>query len=361
MMPLSNLTKNALAACCTAALLVSCASTAQTVRQPGRTPAEIRSRIQRTIDDADLAGASIGVNVVYLKTGEPLFQSAQDHLLIPASNTKLLTAVGALKALGSDFRFTTDVLLDSSFVVVADTLVSNIYIRGGGDPELDSKALQAMASQLARFGTSHIKGDIVADESWFDDVRLGPGWMWDDVQYDYSAQISALSINRNAVMVAAAPGDTAGAPVRISFDPATSYIDPEVTAVTVSPDTPDSLRIPLRIHRRWRERSNVISVTGQLPADADTVKVVRSVEAPGLYAATLMKEQLSELGISISGSVRLGETASTAVNVARHNSDPLPSALAFMLKDSDNLASELLIKTMGAHVDGPPGSIASGL
>ena len=33
---------------------------------------------------------------------------------------------------------------------------------------------------------------LVADDTYFDSTRLGPGWNWDDEPYFYAAQVSAL-------------------------------------------------------------------------------------------------------------------------------------------------------------------------
>ena len=313
------------------------------------------------MDRPGLSQAAVGVKVVSLRSGVTLFENNADRLFIPASNTKLLTAVSALKTLGADYRFSTRLYLDERFSVSGDTLHSNIYLKGAGDPEFDTEALKALAVQLGRFDIRYIAGDVVADESYLDDVRLGSGWMWDDVQYDYSAQISALTINRNCVTVVVVPGDSANAPVQVSLEPATSYMTLDVQAVTAPAGLPDSVRIPLRIRRRWEDHSNVIVVNGRYPIDTDTLRSVRTVEEPALYAATLLRDLLKDAGIHATGAVRKSKMPEETVDIAVHRSEPLPSAVAFVLKDSDNLAAELLVKTLGAHTTGTPGTVRSGL
>ena len=240
-------------------------------------------------------------------------------------------------------------------------LYSDIFLKGGGDPECYTEELSELVHQLKRFETQYIAGDIVADDTLFDDVRLGPGWMWDDVQYDYSAQISALSINRNSVEVVVVPGSGSNTPIQSYFLPRNSFMQSDIEATTVSADTPDSVRLPLRVMRDWRKKSNVITISGQLSADADTIRAIRSVENPTLYAGTLLRDLLQEAGMTTLGTIRLGATGEDAIRVAFHKSEPLPSAIEFILKDSDNLASELLIKTMGLRVVGKPGTLYSGL
>ena len=47
--------------------------------------------------------------------------------------------------------------------------------------------------------------------------------------------------------------------------------------------------------------------------------------------------------------------------MASYRSPPVTGALARLLKDSSNLTAELLVKTMGRHATGDPGSSADGL
>ena len=346
---------------CSVCLLSSCASTTRFTGRPGISPENLREDLATVLQAADLDQASVGIKVVSLRSGITLFENEADRLFVPASNTKLLTAVGALKALGSEYRFVTSLFLDKGFAVSGDTLLSNIYLKGSGDPEFRTEDLESLAAELDRFNIRYIKGDVVADESNFDEVRLGSGWMWDDVQYDYSAQISALTLNRNCVTVTVVPGETADAAVRVSLEPPTSYMTVDVQAVTVPDNLPDSLRIPLRVLRRWRKHSNVIEVTGQYSIAADTLHAIRTVEDPALYTATVLHDLLNKAGIQVTGSVRKDATPSTGIEIAAHQSDPLPSAIAFVLKDSDNLGAELLVKAIGAHTTGTPGTARSGL
>ncbi|MEE2710228.1 MAG: D-alanyl-D-alanine carboxypeptidase/D-alanyl-D-alanine-endopeptidase [Gemmatimonadota bacterium] len=346
---------------CAACLLSSCASTTRFAGRSRLSSEDLREEITTVLEGADLDQATVGIKVVSLRSGITLFENEADRLFVPASNTKLLTAVGALKALGSEYRFVTSLFLDEGFEVSGDTLRSNLDLKGSGNPEFCTEDLTALAAELSRFDIRYITGDVVADESDFDDVRLGSGWMWDDVQYDYSAQISALTLNRNCVAVTVVPGETVGDAVRVSLEPATSYMTVDIQAVTVPGNLPDSLKVPLRVMRRWRQHRNVIEVTGQYPVDADTLHAVRTVEDPAMYTVTVLHELLKEAGIQVTGSVRKDGTPVAGIEIAVHRSETLPSAVAFVLKDSDNLGAELLVKAIGAHITGTPGTARSGL
>ena len=59
----------------------------------------------------------------------------------------------------------------------------NIYLKGRGDPMFDSDDLERMVERLVVMDTKDLPGDIVVDETYFDTIRRGKGWMWDDWSY----------------------------------------------------------------------------------------------------------------------------------------------------------------------------------
>ena len=113
-----------------------------------------------------------------------------DTPLFPASNQKLLTAMGVLAVLGPDARFTTEVRTapDGSLVVVA-----------GGDPTLTAAgphSLDALAAQVRAAGVTTVPGALVVDESRQDSARRAAGWQ--DWQFPtYAGPLSALMVDRN--------------------------------------------------------------------------------------------------------------------------------------------------------------------
>ena len=64
----------------------------------------LRKKINRLIVDSGL-GATMGINVVSLKTGKTIYELNSEKLFMPASNNKLFTCAAALDFLGRDFPF----------------------------------------------------------------------------------------------------------------------------------------------------------------------------------------------------------------------------------------------------------------
>ena len=154
-------------------------------------PIEIlRSDIDNVLQDDLFTTASIGIKVVSVDSGEVIYSKNANKLHHPASTTKLFTAAAALVKLGQDCQFETTLYTDK---VTDGKVVGNIYLKGSADPVLQSNDIINLADSIVQSGITSIEGNLVVDESYFDTVREGPGWMWDD----RPLQISALSIREN--------------------------------------------------------------------------------------------------------------------------------------------------------------------
>ena len=60
------------------------------------------------------ARSSIGIYVVDLKTGKPIYARNENRLFLPASNMKLFTTALAFEKLGPDYRFETHLVQEPS-------------------------------------------------------------------------------------------------------------------------------------------------------------------------------------------------------------------------------------------------------
>ena len=61
-----------------------------------------------------------------------------------------------------------------------------------------------------RSASAPFAGRVIGDDNAFDDVTLGAGWMWDDLDEGYSAGIGALQIDQNVTRVTVSPGPVVG-------------------------------------------------------------------------------------------------------------------------------------------------------
>src|SRR5690625_2300872 len=208
---------------------------------------DLHLKIEQIIKTPQLEGALVGISVREATTGELLYSNLGDIRLRPASNMKILTAIAALKALGENYRFTTDILTDGE--INSNILDGNIYVRGQGDPTLLKEDLDRFAEDLRKQGIHKITGNIIGDDYWYDDVRYSPDLNWSD-EYNYTgAAVSALTISPNedyntgSVVIRVYPSKAIGESPRIETIPHTDYVKIINKAKTVRKTEMDKLTI----------------------------------------------------------------------------------------------------------------------
>ncbi|GII79490.1 D-alanyl-D-alanine carboxypeptidase DacC [Sphaerisporangium rufum] len=291
-----------------------------------------------------LTPARAGVVVRDARTGEQLYAQDPGKVFLPASNTKLLTSAAALDTLGTGYRFTTSVL--GSGRRAGSALAGDLYLKGTGDPTMLAADYDALAAKVAASGVKLVTGRLVADDTWFDDVRLGTDWAQDDEPYYYAAQISALTAapdtdyDAGSVIVSVAPGGTAGAAAKVTTRPATHHVTIENRATT---GTATDVTVT-RVHG-----TNRIVVTGTV---AETYEEWIAVDDPTGYAASLFRDALAKHGVRVLGRTARGATPAGASQLADRASMPLSELLVPFMKLSNNMHAEILTKAMGRKVSG---------
>jgi D-alanyl-D-alanine carboxypeptidase/D-alanyl-D-alanine-endopeptidase (penicillin-binding protein 4) len=152
--------------------------------------APLRAQLRAALAGFD--GRGTGVLAVDLTSGHVVYAHNANASLLPASNEKLAVTYAALVALGPTFRMRTEVL-GEGHLVDSTTWRGNLILQGYGDPTLDRAGLADLARRLRATGIRRVTGHLVADESWFDVRRGGPGWKAGFVP-DESRPLSALTV-----------------------------------------------------------------------------------------------------------------------------------------------------------------------
>jgi len=213
--------------------------------------------------------------------------------------------------------------------------------------------LDQFAAELKDMGIKNIKGDLIGDDTWYDDVRLSLDLNWSDEPYYTGAQVSALTLSPNedydagTVIVEAHPGDNTGDEAEITVTPATDY----VTIVNKTETVPAGENKDISIERE--HGSNDIVVEGTIPEDGTRSRSWVSVWEPTGYAVDVFKKSLEEHGLKFignSGDVKTGETPENANVLASRKSMPLEELYIPFMKLSNNGHGEILTKEMGRVV-----------
>ena len=269
------------------------------------------------IDDGELASARWGVSVVSLKDNRVVYERNGDKLFTPASNMKLFPTAVALEFLGADYRWRTSVYATTS-PDAAGTVNGDLVLYGRGAPDLTAVAranaenrnsLDQLASDLYNRGVRRIRGNVIGDESYFRGNPLGDGWQWNDVQWYYGAEASALSINHNETSVNVLPPENRETPPVIRVGDSTGYVTVENKMVVGAAGE----RMTVGIQRGLSD--NVVRVWGTFPSGSKGFGARLSVHKPALWAAKMFLDALKARGITVDGQALTRECKRTELPI----------------------------------------------
>jgi len=144
----------------------------------------------------EIVGRPVSISVWVDGWGEVVAHEP-DLALKPASNQKLIVAIGALELLDPDNRLMTEVRATAA---PEDGVVEgDLVVVGGGDPTLwdvGEHSLYELAEVVHDAGVTRVTGTLSVDESRYDDVRVAPGWTPQQIPGD-AAPISAFTVKAN--------------------------------------------------------------------------------------------------------------------------------------------------------------------
>jgi D-alanyl-D-alanine carboxypeptidase/D-alanyl-D-alanine-endopeptidase (penicillin-binding protein 4) len=156
--------------------------------------AGLREALARALVTPGVSSSATGAFVYDLSRSSIVYRHNASLSLRPASNAKLTVAVTALDRFGPALRIQTDVLSEGA--LDADgVLHGRLVLKGYGDPSLSGNDLERLAENIHGAGILTVTGKIGGDESYFDAVRVGPGWKASFYK-DESPPLSALVVNR---------------------------------------------------------------------------------------------------------------------------------------------------------------------
>ncbi|MBE4747414.1 D-alanyl-D-alanine carboxypeptidase/D-alanyl-D-alanine-endopeptidase [Corallococcus sp. ZKHCc1 1396] len=311
----------------------------------------LKNALVQVMQRTALKSSRVGVHMQSLDDGSVVFSHNADELLNPASNVKLVTSSAALVALGPEFRYETEFLVEPE--LPADGKVKTLYVRGKGDPTITTERLYGITSELLHAGLREVQ-EIVVDDSWFDPERTPPGYDQEDSDRAYMAPTGAVSLNWNAVAVYVRAG-TGGKAV-VDMEPPSDFFVVD-SSVTSGPGR--ARRVSVK-SAALGDRQKIV-VKGQVPDERGAVSVWKKIDSPPLYFGGTLKQLLISRGVKVKGKVKQGLTPSRARVVYVAQSDTFDIVLKRLNKLSSNFVAEMLLKTMGAELRGAPGSFAKGV
>jgi serine-type D-Ala-D-Ala carboxypeptidase/endopeptidase (penicillin-binding protein 4) len=250
-----------------------------------------------------------------------------------------------LSELGPDFRYHVGI-----YGKIESGVASRLVLRGNGDPTFRYDELKAFVDRLIALGLKRVSGDILVDQSAFDDQYTPPAFDQQPGEWAaFRAPVSAVSLDRNSTTLHVFP-TLPGQLARVEFEP------PGYVSVTGEVRTEKGKKRD-HVGLTMKPRGLLLGaqVSGGLPEGDSVVHITRRIENPEIYAGVVLRRALLNAGVQVQGDARRGGEDETAELVGR-DSEKL-SVLALQLgKASDNFYAETIFKTVGMVKRGRPGT-----
>ncbi len=322
-------------------------------------PADLPEAIRSLVRRHSQAGWELGV-IVLDEDGKTLAAENADQPRAPASNQKVLVVGAALGLVGPQLAYETTL---SAKEPPRGGAVQDLVVKGDGEPNISKRfhdgdptaVFKGWAGELKKKGVQKVTGDLVVDDTCFDEVRFLPGWKENQQGSWFSAEVGALNLNDNCIDVSVSP-TRPGQLAKVELLPRTAYVSIDNRCKTV-----DGARGKPIFNRK--NGTNTVEVKGEIsvrqkPLDSPDV----TIEDPGLYFGTVLVEVLRAEGIAVEGKVVRGKlldrAGPTPAVLVQHRST-LDDDLKVINKHSQNLHAEVLFKALGARKGGE-GSVAGG-
>ncbi len=340
------------------------ALTAACAALPLAAAAQLSSDLHSIVRNAALGHDGFaGVSVVDLNTGAPIFEFRADEPMVPASNMKLLTSAAAVKVLGPDYAFVTDINIttDGKVVIIGsgDPALADPEVMRERSPSETPHQLFSAFADVVSSDRSKVK-EIVVDDRVFDRELIHPDWPRDQLERWYCAPVQGINVHSNVLAFYPSPG-TPDTGTTADLSPSSPWVTVENRSRRISEG-----RNAVWVQRTESDDNWVIRGSIRAPSQSP---IEVSLHEPSLYFGNIIADRLSSRGVIVGtgrtpqDSVRLaGDHESFKFSgpaLARHTST-LEEILYRVNYDSHNMYAEALLKRMGNMVTGEPGSWSNG-
>ncbi|HBL34538.1 MAG TPA: D-alanyl-D-alanine carboxypeptidase/D-alanyl-D-alanine-endopeptidase [Porphyromonadaceae bacterium] len=249
--------------------------------------------LQHLLNDPALKHASVGVCVTDLNTGKEVLRHDAEKSLTPASTLKLITTATALELFGENYRYKTDIALDT-----ADP--SRILVLGSGDPTLGSEAFGNNPNAFFTYITEALKNVLPGDNAYsiyvvdnlFGYDGISPEWTWIDIGNYYASGAYGISIFDNSYKIVFDTSDR-------NIPPRILRTEPEIKGLTFVNH--------LSLNNSGRDNGYIYgtpfsyekTLKGDIPAGKSRFSIKGDIPDPGLLLGQTLAEYMTRAGYRI--------------------------------------------------------------
>ncbi len=290
---------------------------------------------------------NFGVYVVNAETNQPLITIHPSRVFVPASLTKIVGSYFALKKLGANYRYNTEISYDK-ISVKDNTLNSNLFIKFTGDPTLTEEGLYSLLDPIKRKSIKKISSNIIIDDSFFDDHWTSAGgFTWDDRPFCNSAPKSAIIINENCSKAYQWPSKI-GEKARLEI------LQPYLLSFKNDVKTVSNSHSGCEYKSKYIGKNQYL-LFGCMKNNTKKTKLNFALPNNRKMLTDYLVHWLAKERIKFDGKI-LYKKQKGKSRLSNVLSPELSEILHLSLKDSNNLVAGALYKTVSAELLGSPGS-----
>lgn len=286
--------------------------------------------ITKTIHNLGINIDAVSVSVKDIETGQEVYMLNKNAPMTPASTLKLITSIAAINSLGWDYKFSTKLYKSTN---------NDLYLVLGADPFLTEKDLESLLGTAVEKKITSPK-QIYVDDSVFDNVEWGEGWQWDDDLNPLMPKFSSYNLDSNLLRVDVTPFSK-GQPASVALKPyyPLTLMNMVLTDYSTGMNT-------LNVEHNASIAPNVINISGTV-SKANSLYI--PVPNPRLYFKLRMEEAIRNKKIEYYSPIPVAKLPNKNVYLVDEVNHDIEKAMRDILKNSNNMTAETLVKLAGAY------------
>lgn len=283
--------------------------------------------------------SNISVLIVDATDNSTVYQYNESTPRLIASNMKLFTAAIGLTQLSADYHWHTRLYYDGA--VQNHILHGNLYIKGSGDPTLDSHTLYLIFAKLKHLGIHQITGDIVLDNHIFNTKPTYSMLNYQDYDSD-TVLPDGLLIDANLTHLYIKQNKVKGR-FQLKSDLYNYNLINKLQVDRRSMCDNAHNKLQLKLVRR------TLTIRGKLGKSCNNLDLTFNLLPTYIYNQMKLQQILDRLKIKFTGNYVYRATPPNARLVSDYSSKNLAKLITKMNTFSDNLIAETVLLASGIN------------
>lgn len=321
---------------------------------PNKSAPSLPAPIQKALTSCKVPKSDFSLSILPLSEKGTVLKFNGATPRVPASSAKVITSAAALQLLGPAKVWTTRFIAEEE-PDKNGILKGDLYLVGRGAPSLTIERFWLLVDNLRARGVKEIKGNIIADRSFFDVAPLDPFAFDGEGNRPYNLGPDALMVNSRSFFIKIRPDKEAGV--------AYLYPEPRVSGIRL----PDSIPLSKEGCGAWRKQidpdfSNPLKPTfkGKFPLKCGPKDFFYTSLSADQYLQVVFADMWEKAGGTWKGKVVAGKLPDDSDEykvLASSYSEPLTKLVYNMNKYSDNIIARQLFLALAKTQKNEPKSL----